>query len=273
MKQDATTRNKAALPQPIDLTYGFPGEVPRARNNHDQQKLLRFFELYAANGMHVRQAALEAGFSEKWARTYSFQWIKRYRPYAEWLQAHVAQTNVRQLAIEQSDVVNQIALIGMANDQDYLVMTRKGNKVEVRWKEIHELTREQLAAVVVTGGRNKKPFAYRFRDRDGKLFELGKSIGLFNEKVILEHRHRHLHVTADLSKVPMAQLEAFEAQFEAMLTHEEPANAQGSVPAVRGHQGEDARAGQTNGGSQDQRRQDHQLSRGNGSPKPPKKQT
>src|SRR6266853_3060680 len=113
-KQAATTRNKQELVKPLDLSYGFPGEMPQAHKAGDQAKLLKFFELHA-NGMNARAAALKAGFTKKWAKDYSYRWLKRYRPYVNWLQAHVAQTNVRELAIEQSDVLNQIALIGMAN--------------------------------------------------------------------------------------------------------------------------------------------------------------
>ncbi len=106
----------------------------------------------------------------------------------------------------------------MANDYDYLVSEKdKGGKVLVRWKRLDELTREQLVPIEVTGGRGGKPLAYRFRDRDGKLFELGKALGLFNERILLEQRHRHLHGVADLSKVPMADLQALEARYEELL--------------------------------------------------------
>jgi len=261
MKQTATTRNKNELVKPLDLTYGFPGELPQAHKGSDQAKLLRFFELHA-NGMSARAAGRKAGFSEKWAKVYSYQWLKRYRPYVTWLQAHVAQTNVRELAVEQSDVLNQLAAIGMANDFDYLVFERKGKKVVARWKDLHELTREQMTPIEVRGGRGGKPFSYHFRDRDGKLFELGKHLGMFNEKIIMEHRHRHLHVSADLSRVPMKELEAIEAQFERlMLTHEEATDAQGTVPPVRGDQGQNGGPGQAAGNGQDERSPDHQLTR------------
>jgi hypothetical protein len=268
VKQDATTRNKQELVKPLDLTYGFPGEVPRARNQRDQDKLLRFFELHAT-GMSAHAAGRKVGFSEKWAKEYSYQWLKRYHPYVNWLQAHVAQTNVRQLAIEQSDVLNQIAMIGMANDYDYLVFERKGKKITVRWKDLHELTREQMVPIEVRGGRGGKPFTYHWRDRDGKLFELGKSLGMFNERILLEHRHSHLHVSADLSKVPMAQLKALEAEFERLLTHEEPLGAQGSIPSLRGDQDQNAGAGKAAGNGEDLGGEDYQLARRRRTPKPP----
>lgn len=268
MKQTATTSNSRELAKPIDMTYGYPGELPKAGNGKDQEKLLKFFELHAS-GVSARKAGIEAGFSEKWAKQYSYQWIKRYRSYVDWLQAHVAQVNVEHLAIEQSDVLHQIALIGMANDFDYLVFERRGKRTVARFKGLHELTREQMVAIEVMRASDGSPKGYRFRDRDGKLFELGKSLGMFNEKVILEHRHRHLHVTTDLSKVPMAALEAFETQFEQLLlTHEESPDAQGRLPAVRGNKGQNGGSRQTAGGGQDQGGQDNQQPRRGRAPKP-----
>lgn len=272
MKQTATTSNKQAVALPLDLTYGFPGELPSANTSGDTTKLREFFVLYAG-GMDARSAGRKVGFSEKWAKQYSYKWLKRYREYVTWLQAHIAQTSAEHLAIEQSDVLNQIALIGMANDYDYLVFERTGDKVKVRFKELHELTRDQMAAIEVVRGPGKAPKAWKWRDRDGKLFELGKSLGMFNEKVILEHRHRHLHVSADLSKVPMKDLEAIEAQYEALLTHEEPVRANERLPAVRGHQGQNGGGGQAAGNGKDQRGENHQQPGRRGPSKPPKKQT
>jgi len=251
-KQPATTSNK-----PIDLTYGFPGALPRAGTSGDTAKLLEFFQLYA-QGVSVADATRKVGFSTKWARQYSYRWLKKYADYVTWLQAHVAQVNAQQLALEQSDVLRQIGLIAMANDYDYLVFEREGGKVSVRFKELHELTREQMTAIEVVRGPNGKPKGWKWRDRDGKLFELGKHLGMFNEKVILEHRHRHLHVTADLSKVPLKALEALETEFDRLLAHEEPANAQGRLPAVRGDKGQNGGGGQAAGGGQDVGGQNHQ---------------
>ena len=72
-----------------------------------------------------------------------------------------------------------------------------------------------MVAIEVTGKGDE--LSYRMRDRDARLQDLGRHLGLFNERIILEHRHRHLRTTVDLSKVPMERLEALEAQFEELL--------------------------------------------------------
>lgn len=213
-KQLATRRNNA----PIDMTYGFPGDIPKVVGHGmaGQQKLLQFFAYYAT-GLNAREAARKAGFGEKWAKQTSYTYLKEHPDYVKWLQAHHAQTQVKQLSIEQSDVVAEIARIGLANEDDYLVRFEdKDKKPTARRKHVHELTREQLTAVVVfTTATNT--LDWKWRDRDGKLFELGKHLGMFNEKIILEHRHRHLHMAFDLSKVPLNELEALEGQFEVLL--------------------------------------------------------
>ena len=221
MAELRAAKRSASDVAPIDLTYGFPGKLPTVGRGQSNTRLLQFFEQYVRIG-DAQAAARAAGYSDSWAKQTSYKYLKEHREYVTWLQAHVAQQLAKQIGIDQEAVVRQIAAIAMANDYDYLVFEKdNGGKVLVRRKRLDELTREQIVAIEVTGGRRGKPFSYRFRDRDGKLFELGKSLGLFNERIILEHRHRHLHATVDLSRVPLERLEALEAQFEELLAIED----------------------------------------------------
>lgn len=209
----ATKRNRSDV-VPIDLTYGFPGRLPTVGRGASNKRLLRFFEEYVRLG-NAREAARAAGYSEKWAKETSYKFLKEYADYVTWLQAHVAQQHMKQLAIGQQEVLAEMATIAFANEYDYLAFEKKGAKVGVRRKRLDELTSEQMVAIEITGsGEN---LTYRLRDKEGRLQDLGKHLGLFNEKIILEHRHRHLHTAVDLSKVPMERLEAIEAQFEELL--------------------------------------------------------
>ncbi|HSV90885.1 MAG TPA: terminase small subunit [Nitrospiraceae bacterium] len=217
MKQDATTSNNATK-RPVaemDLRFGFPGKLPKARTGADGEKLFQFFQ-GVAKGLDIRAAARKAGYGEKWAKVYSYGYVRDHKDYIEWLQAHMAQETAKLIAVDEEWVVQQLAQIASANDYDYLAFeTGKDGKVTVRRKRLDELTREQMIAIEVFG----EPDAprYRFRDRDGSLEKLGKKLGLFNERIIMEHRHRHLHVAFDLSKVSMKDLEALEGQFEGLL--------------------------------------------------------
>lgn len=228
MKQTATDVKQI----PVDMTYGFPGKLPKLGTSGDTRRLLKFFVLHA-QGLNVRESARQVGYSEKWAKQYSYGYTKKYKDYLDWLQAHFAQAAAKHIGIDQEQTLQLIEAIATANDFDYLVhaeVTVDGKPVLVsRRKQLHELTREQMVAIEVfntAGG-----LSYKFRDRDGKVTELAKTMGLLNEKVILEHRHRHLHVHTDLTKVPMKKLEALEAHFEEILLIEHKPDAPEEPPA------------------------------------------
>lgn len=189
--------------------------MPQSRNVADRAKLLKFFELLA-RGSNIRQAARDAGFSEKWAKQYSYQYVSEHEDYLTWLQAHFAQAAVQSGAVDEARVLDEMQSIALANDYDYIVIEQQGEKVTARRKAVHELTREQMRAVTVYELPNGT-LRWKFRDRDGRLQDLGKKLGFFNEKIILEHRHRHLHALVDLSQVPLEKLEALEGEFEELL--------------------------------------------------------
>lgn len=219
---------------PVDLRYGFPGEMPSLRTSGQTEKLLEFFNL-VAQGMNKRQAGVKVGYSKKWANTYSSGYLKRYQDYVQWLQAHYAQAAVQHISVDQDRALEELESIAMANWHDYLVHEpTKDGKVATRMKALHELTKEQMRAIEVVGaGGPKNPITYKMRDRDGNLVQLLKTMGLLNEKVILEHRHRHLHVHANLTNVPMDKLEALEAEYEELLQidHKAPDEDHGDLKA------------------------------------------
>lgn len=221
MKQVATTSNKPE----VETKFGFPGRMPEGRH---QAKQTAFLIEFAKLG-NQQQAAKAAGYSPAWANAYAGQLIERYRDYVTWLQASRAQALASEVSVDQKMVLDEMARIAFANEYDYLVFYEKdefdetskkktGRKVPwARRKYVHELTREQLTAVVVFRRSDNGGLDWKWRDRDGKLYELGKHLGMFNEKIIMEYRHRHLHAHFDLSKATMPELEALEAQFEALL--------------------------------------------------------
>lgn len=218
---------KSVAPAPIqrpvvDTKFGFPGQIPR------REKQRAFLIEFAKSG--DQQAAGRAtGYSETWAKARAGNLIRQYQDFVTWLQASRAQALVTEINVDQKMVLDEMVRIAFANEYDYLVFYEKEERDEkthkpsgrmVPWarrKYVHELTREQLTAVIVFNRGDNGGIDWRWRDRDGKLFDLGKHLGMFNEKIIMEHRHRHLHAHFDLSKVPMKDLETLENQFEQLL--------------------------------------------------------
>lgn len=206
----------------VNTTHGFPGKIPK------KAKQQAFLVAYAISGRQDL-AAKESGYSLAWAKVWSGKLIAQYSDYVHWLQASRTQAVVEVIGVDQQRILEEMTLIAFANEYDYLVFYEKDEVDEVtkqrtgkkvpwaRRKYVHELTREQLTAVEVFRRGDKGSIDWKWRDRDGKLFELGKHLGMYNEKIIMEHRHRHLHAHFDLSNVPMKDLEALEAEFEVLL--------------------------------------------------------
>lgn len=218
VKQAATTSNKNVAKPTLDLTYGFPGKVPK------KPRILAFIQRYVETG-EVRSSARAAGYSAGWAQGTAARTLDQYKDLVVWLQAARAQAVAKVVEIDQERVLKEMVAIAFANEADYIVLEDKVvNGVtakRARRKRLDELTREQMTAVVVIKVKGKGDIlTWKWRDRDGKLFEIGKHLGMYNERIIMEHRHRHTHKHFDLSKVPLDRLEAIEGEFEELMGDE-----------------------------------------------------
>lgn len=213
MKQDATARNKTVAATAV------PRVVAVGRSKPEQ--VLKFLQEYLKDH-NARAAALRAGFSEKWAKTHSYSHLARNQAYLEHLGAEVAKANAKRIAIELEPVLDRLALIAFANEQDYLVFEKPEGKPDAapvaRKKRLDELTRDQMVAVVVFRRPGTGELDYKLRNVEGRLLDLAEHLGAFNAKLILEHRHAHMHAHLDLTHVDQGQLDELEAGLEKMLT-------------------------------------------------------
>lgn len=215
-KQAAARTEPPQLPATLDTRYGLPPFIPSDVRD-------RKYAEARAKGESQEQAALTAGFAPKTARHKNHEIEARNREYIDWLIAHQAQANAKQIAIELEPVLQEIAKIAFANEYDYLVIERSQDPAKpptVRRKRLDELTREQMTAIKVikrAGKNGNSELDYVLRDKEGRLIDLVRHLGGFSEKIILEHRHRHLHAHIDLTNVPLNQLEAMEEQMAKLI--------------------------------------------------------
>lgn len=216
-KQVATTRNKNAAAQA-------ESKVPRitvvGRSNAEQ--VMIFLREYLKDH-HARNAARRAGFSEKWAKNHSYTHLQRNEAYLQYLGAEVAKENAKTISIDLEPVLQRIASIAFANEADYLVIEPPGKDAKpdaapsVRKKRLDELTREQMVAVVVFKRPGTGELDYKLRNVEGRLLDLAEHLGAFNSKLILEHRHAHMHAHLDLTHVDQGDLDVLEGALEKML--------------------------------------------------------
>lgn len=205
----------------VDLTYGFPGRMPK------NVRHLQFIAEYVKCG-DMEKAGAACGYSKTWGLIHGSKVLKQYHDFVEWLKAHRAQAVVQVVGLDQQHVLDEMVKIAFANEYDYLHFymkdevdhnhKRTGRQVPwARRKYVHELTRDQLTAVIVFRRGSKGSLDWKWRDRDGMLQLLGRHLGMYNERIIMEHRHRHLNLNFDLTGVDMKELESLEGEFEALL--------------------------------------------------------
>lgn len=219
-KPNATSRDVIT----INVVPEFTGKKP-------DSKTKRFIDEYVVD-FNATQAAVRAGHSKEWSQSHGLKALKKFSDYLAWKQKIQAVENAQKISMSQDDIFSEMELIARANIQDYFTFEKvnvlvdppknakpdakpKTKKVVVRrWKNPEELTRAQSAAVkrvvLTADGRVSDYVLY---DKDSNLFSLGRHLGMFSEKVILEHRHKHLHAKVDLSGMPIDKLVEMEKEF------------------------------------------------------------
>ena len=150
------------------------------------------------------QAALDAGYSESYAKGHAHALRKQLSPLIMQLQEAAA----RHSAISKARVQSELAAMGFANILDYFNIDDDGRMIP---KQLNELTREQAAAVQevkLCEYKGKMVIeSLKLADKRANLVELGKTLGMFNKITIEDKREDR----ALLQDVPTEALEEAEA--------------------------------------------------------------
>jgi len=155
-----------------------------------------------------RKAALESGYSQSFAKTQAIALRKQLAPLIMEYQERAKQLS----AISTARIQTELASMGFANVLDYFDVSPDGS---VKPKMLHELTREQAAAIqeveVIAFEIEGEPTTYRIgriklADKRANLVELGKTLGMFN-KIVVEDKREGTLLMRD---IPNDALEAAE---------------------------------------------------------------
>lgn len=177
--------------------------------------MFTFIDEYVKTGV-ATEAARAAGYTENWAKKNAYRTLRDYEGYVSYLQKLVTEQRAKILALDTQTVLDEIARLGMLNEFDYLVReVGKDGKVSMRRKELHEMSRDEMVGIKITRLPNGK-LVYDLRDKDPMLIALGKNLGLFNEKLIIERRNLNMNAKMDLSNVSTEELRSIISSFENM---------------------------------------------------------
>lgn len=173
------------------------------------------------------RAAREAGYADSISNGSSGKRLfERLQGYLEHQLQLRQQAVAKQVALDQKDILAEMAAIGFANPLDYVNVVEEPVKDPEtgqtslvkcqRQKKLIELTRAQAAAISEVTFHADGSVTYKLPDERSKhpyLKDLGQHLGLFHPKLIQEHRHQHLHAALSFRDMDTRKL----AQAESML--------------------------------------------------------
>lgn len=176
--------------------------------------------LHVFESLAIYAAAMKAGYTKHFAKKKSSALAKVLKPFIEHLQKEKnKQLEVRH-EITVDRIANELAAIGFANPKEYVVAVQVNGVERVIGKPLTELTDQQAKAVVkweivefANGEETVLDYRYTFADKRGAIVDMGKHLGMFNDRLILEARVQS-YKKVDLSGVPDAILEKWMGELE-----------------------------------------------------------
>lgn len=180
---------------------------PRTQRQRD------FCSFHVIDGLNVEQAALRAGYSASTARKRASTILRSLGPFCEHLQTHKNRAIQAKIDVTAERVAEELAAIAFGNILDYFRPILLNGQRRFVGKSPDELSEAQARAVlrwkvetIRSGDEIVYDYRYEFYDKKGALITLGKHLGMFEPRLILEARSSK-SPKVDLSNVPDEVLE------------------------------------------------------------------
>lgn len=184
----------------------------------EKQRLLCFY--HVVEGLPKNEAGVKAGFTEHSANKNAASLLKQLEPYCLTLQAQKNGRLKEKFDITVDRVADELAKIGFYNPKDYIRVVHKRGVPMCIGKAIDQLTDDQARAIqswdreqLVVDEGIVFDYKYTFYDKRGAAGDLGRHLGMFNDRLILESRITKHH-KVDLSGVPDKILEHWMKELE-----------------------------------------------------------
>lgn len=182
------------------------------------QRLLAFY--HVVEGLSQIQSAIKAGYAEQTAKKKAAIMLKEMAPYCTKLQERKNVVIQERFEVTVDRVADELARIGFYNPKDYIRIVHKREQPLCIGKPLNELTDDQARAIqswdrhqMVVDEGIVFDYRYTFYDKRGATQDLGRHLGMFNERLILEQRVTKHH-KVDLSGVPDELLEKWMSELE-----------------------------------------------------------
>lgn len=152
--------------------------------------------------------------------------FRKIAPYIREAQLAKAREVGKRVATSQEDILSDMAAEAHYSEMDFVVIEQgvlpgKREVVTIRrQKYLEELTPQQQRLITNIRFNKDGTASYSLPNRNEARKLIGRHLGMFNDKLIMEHRHRQLTAKVDLSGVPDEELEYIEKR---LLKHMGPA--------------------------------------------------
>jgi phage terminase small subunit len=168
-----------------------------------------------AKTQDVEKARKAGGYTVKYIKGRHGELMRRIAP----LVLQISEETEKLAVMTKADVIQELSPLARLNAQD--TINPDGTPIP-----LHELPREVAAAVSdyeVTRKDGKTIWKYKFHDKIKAVALIGKHLGMFDSKLILQGSidHHHSMKNIDLSKVPSDDLKKM------LEWHQEQASKQG----------------------------------------------
>lgn len=161
-------------------------------------------------------AMMAAGYSKNTSNVKSHKLAAQLRPFFTFLQEKKNEVAATHYDATTTRILHEMSAIGLQNVKDYIRVVKVNKIPQLIGKPVTELTDAQALAVdswekepIKTDDGPDFDFRYVLHDKASALVNLGKHLGMFSEKLMLDMNMRQSQARAiDFSAMPQDKLES-----------------------------------------------------------------
>jgi len=165
--------------------------------------------------MKPHPAMLAAGYSKSTAKVESHKLAAKLRPFMAFLQEKKNEVAAAHYDATTTRILHEMSAIGLQNVKDYIRLVKVKGIPHLVGKPLTELTDPQALAVaswevepIETDEGPDLNYKYVLHDKASALVNLGKHLGMFSEKLMLDLNMRQSQARSlDFSAMPQDELE------------------------------------------------------------------
>ncbi len=202
------------------MSVSVPAEViqvePRNTRGWPRTKKQLDFALNVVQyAMTPHSAMLAAGYTKNTAKVTSHKLASNLRPFLAFLQEKKNEVAAAHYDVTTDRVLREMAAIGLQNHKDYIRAVKVDGVTRLIGRPLNELTDQQALAVdsweavdIVTDDGKDIDYKYVLQDKLQGLVNLGRHLGMFSEKLMLDLNMRQSQARSlDFSALPQDELE------------------------------------------------------------------